>query len=129
MMKVKTIGLTTVVLITVAIISYKTELFAKEQAASHNTIPRILLVAKLSEADETGDSCAQIIHLVRAARERGIAVQELDSGSKSPLLARYHVMIIPTVLIFDRSGKEDLRLEGEGWEVVKKLRAALKQLK
>lgn len=128
-MKVKYIGLTAVVLITVAIISYKTELSAKEQVASHSATPRILLVAKLSEADVPADSCAQIIHLVRAAHDRGIAVQEIDSGDKSPLLARYHVLVIPTVLIFDRSGKEVRRLEGEGWEVVKKLRAALKQLK
>lgn len=128
-MKVKYFGLAAVVLIAAAIIGYKTQLSAKEQVAGSSTTPRVLLVANLSEANESGDSCAEIIHLVRAARDRGIAVQELDAGSKSKLLARYHVLIIPTVLILDRKGKQVVRYEGEGRNVVKNLRAELAGLK
>jgi len=128
-MKVKYFGLPAVVLIAVAIIGYKTQLTAQTQAMSQTKTPRVLLVADLGEANESGDSCAEIIHLVRTTRDRGIAVQELDSSSQSPLLARYHVLIIPTVLIFDGNGNEISRLEGEGANVVKKLRAQLAQLK
>jgi len=128
-MKVKYIGLTAVVLIAAAIIGYKTHLAAAAQSAKHTATPRVLLVANLAEANETGDACAEIIHLVRAARKRGIAVEELDADSKSPLLARYHVLVIPTVLIFDRDGKEVQRLQGEGSDVVQKLRTALARLK
>lgn len=127
-MKTKWIGLGVVVLIAGAIIGYKAYLSPDAQAALAPT-PRVLLVGVLSEANIAGDSCAGIIHLVRAVRDRGIAVQELDAGSNSELLARYHVLIIPTVLIFDRSGKETARYEGEGWETVKALRAELDQLR
>lgn len=127
-MKVKFIGVAAVVLITVAIIGYKTHLSGHGQVVSQDATQRVLLVANLNEADEAGDSCAEIIHLVRAAHKRGIAVQELDSSSKSPLLARYRVLIIPTVLIFDRKGNEISRLEGEGKGVVQKLRTQLARL-
>ena len=64
----------------------------------------MLLVADLSEAD-SADACAEIIHSVRAARERGVQVQELSPDSKSEMLRRYRVLTIPTVLILDRSGQ------------------------
>ena len=128
-MKMKSIGLIAVVLIAAAIIGYKAHLSPEAQAASATAPPRVLLVAELSEANAAGDSCAEIIHLVRAVHDRGIAVQELDSSSKSDLLARYHVLIIPTVLILDRNGKEVARYEGEGREMVKRLRTDLEQLK
>lgn len=128
-MQVKTIGFTAVMLISVAIIGFKASPSATGQTASHSATPRVLLVAELSEADMTGDACAEMIHLVRAARERGIVVQELGAGSKSDLLARYYVRIIPTVLILDVKGKEVVRFEGEGRDVLNKLRTALAQLK
>lgn len=128
-MQVKSIGLVAVVLIAAAIIGYKAHLSPEAQAASPPATPRVLLVADSSEANAAGDSCAEIIHLVRAARTRGIAVQELEPGSKSGLLARYRVLIIPTVLILDPNGKEVSRYEGEGHEMVKKLHANLEQLK
>lgn len=128
-MKIKYIGLTAIVLIAAAIIGYKTHLASATPTANHPATPRVLLVANLAEANETGDACAQMIQLVRAAHDRGVAVEELDASSKSPLLARYQVLIIPTVLIFDRKGKEISRFEGEGGDVVKKLRIALARLK
>jgi len=128
-MRVKYIGLTAIVLITVAIIGYKTHLTTATQTVNHTATPRVLLVANLREANEEGDSCAEIIHLVRATHDRGVAVEEVDSSSKSPLLTRYHVLTIPTVLIFDANGKEISRLEGEGGNVIHKLREELAQLK
>ncbi len=129
-MKVKWIGLIAVTLIAGAIIGSKTQVAPELQATSTAAVlPRVLLVAELSEADTSGDSCAEIIHLVRAAQGRGVAVQELEPGSRSDLLARYHVLAAPTVLILDHNGQEISRYEGEGRDTVNALRAGLAQLK
>jgi hypothetical protein len=114
-MKRKWIGLVAVALVALGIIAYKSHLSRETQstatyamtvpagdAPSQETqsavLPRVLLVADLREADSDGDACAQIIQDVRAARERGIAVQELSPDSPSDLLSRYHVLTVPTVL-------------------------------
>lgn len=129
-MQVKHIGLTATILITVAIIGFKTHQAAATPAVNHHsTTPRVLLFANLAEANDKGDACATMIHLVRAAHARGLAAQEVGANSKSPLLARYHVLVIPTVLFLNRQGQVVSRLEGEGGNVVKKLRAKLAQLK
>lgn len=128
-MKSRWIGLTTVALIAGAIIGYKAHLTPDVQAASTSVPPRVLLLAEPSEANDAGDSCAEIIHLVRAARERGVAVRELEAGSKSNLLARYHMLVVPTVVILDGDGKEVARFEGEGRTTVKAIRAALAALR
>jgi hypothetical protein len=129
LMKGKWIGLAAVLVIAGAIIGYKAHVSPKSQAAASVAgLPRVLLVAELSEADATGDSCAEIIHLVRSARDRGIAVQELEPDSKSDLLTRYHVLTIPTVLIMGGDGKVVSRFEGEGRDTVKAVRAGLEQL-
>ncbi len=127
-MKTNWLGLTAVVLAASAIIAYKTLALPEAQAA--NAVqPRVVVLAEPSEADSAGDSCAEIIYLVRSARDRGIAVQELAPGSKSDLLARYHLLVVPTVLILDANGKEISRYEGEGRDTVKAIRASLDQLK
>jgi hypothetical protein len=128
-MKVKWIGLFGVVLIASTIIGYKVHVSREMGAASATTPPRVLLVADLSEANAAGDSCADIIHLVRAARDRGIPVQELQAGSNPDLLSRYHVLAIPTVLILDHNGKEVARYQGEGRETVEAVRTGLDQLR
>jgi hypothetical protein len=127
-MKVQWVGLGAVMLAASAIIAYKTQVLPQAQAADA-ALPRVLLLAEPSEADNAGDSCAEIIHLVRAARDRGVAVQEFGPASKSELLARYHLVIVPTVLILDSNGKEISRYEGEGRDTVKAVRASLEQLK
>lgn len=126
-MKGKWIGLIAVALIAGSIIAYKSHL-SQESKASTAVPPRVLLVADMSEANSTGDACAEIIHLVRTARDRGIAVQELSPGSRSALLAQYHVLTIPTVLIFDRNGQVVARYEGEGPDTVKAVRLGLEKL-
>jgi hypothetical protein len=127
LMQRKWMGLIGVVLVAGAIIGYKAHVLV-ESKASMNGLPRVLLVAELSEANASGDACAEIIHLVRAARDRGVPVQELKPGSKSELLARYHVLTIPTVLILDKDGNPVSRYEGEGRDTVKAVRAGLEHL-
>lgn len=128
-MKVKWIGLFTVALLAAAIIGYKAKLSPAIQTAAAAPPPRVLLAAPLSEANIPGDGCAVIIHVVRAARQRGIAVQEIDAHSKSELLARYHILAFPTVLIFNKDGKEVARYVGEGPKTIKAVQTAVDQLK
>lgn len=127
-MKVKWLGIFAVLLISGGIIAYKARVTAQPQAAANSELPRVLLVADLKEADSAGDICAQIIHLVREARDRGITVRELEPDSKSELLTRYHVLIIPTVLILDRDGKVVARYEGEGRNTLNAVREGLLKL-
>lgn len=126
LMKGKWIGLVTVALIAVGIIAYKAH--RKQDAAGAPPFPRVLLVADLREADDAGDPCAQIIHDVRAARARGVAVEELSPDSKSELLVRYHVLTAPTVLILDPKGQVVSRYEGEGKQTVAAVHSQLDQL-
>lgn len=127
-MKIQWFGLGAVALAASAIIAYKTQVLPQAQAANEAP-PRVVLLAYPSEADFAGDSCAEIIHLVRATRGRGIAVQELSPDSKSDVFARYHLLIVPTVLILDLNGQEVSRYEGEGRNTVKALRTSLEQLR
>ena len=125
-MKVKWSGIVAVMLVVVGITAYKIHT-KHAPVASENDLPRVLLVADLSEAD-SADACADIIRSVRAAHERGIQVQELSPDSKSEMLRRYHVLTIPTVLIIDRSGQVVSRFEGEDRQTVTAVREQLAQL-
>lgn len=128
-MKVNWIGVAAVLLVAGAIIGYKAHTSAARTHVGKEVLPRVLLVADLSEADAAGDGCAEIIQLVRAARDRGIAVQELEPGSKSDLLTRFRVLTAPTVLILDSSGQVVTRFQGEGRDTVAAIRAGLQQLR
>ena len=125
-MKVNWVGIVTVVFIAITITAYKVHI-KHAIVAGGDGLPRVLLVADLSEAD-SADACAEIIHSVRAARARGIQVQELSPDSKSELLRRYRVLTIPTVLILDHSGEVVSRFEGEDRQTVANLQAGLNQL-
>ena len=125
-MKVNWSGISVVALVVIVITAYK--IHTKHATiAGAKGLPRVLLVADLSEAD-SADACAEIIHSVRAARERGVLVQELSPDSKSEMLNRYRVLTIPTVLILDRSGQVVLRFEGEDRQTVVAVRTQLAQL-
>ena len=123
-MRVKS-GTIVVFLIAAAIVAYRT-------STKHSVLldgkPRIVLVADLGEAD-SADPCTEIIRTVRAARDRGIRVQELNSDSKSDILHRYHVLTIPTVLILDDSGQVVSRFEGEDQDTVVAIRTQVAKLK
>lgn len=125
-MKVNWVGIGAVALIVMAITAYKVHI-KHAIVAGADGLPRVLLVADLSEAD-SAEACAEIIQSVRAARERGVQVQELGPDSKSEMLRRYHVLTIPTVLVLDRGGRVVLRFEGEDRQTVTAVRTQLAQL-
>lgn len=126
-MKAKWIGLIAVAAIAVVIVASRARIGRESPIAA--ATPRVLLVADLSEADEEGDACAQIIQAVRAVRKRGVSVQEFNPDSKSPLIARYRVLTIPTVLVLDEKGEVVSRYEGEDRQILTALRSGLEQLK
>ena len=125
-MTTKWIGLVAVAVIAALIIGYRTQ--HRQERQDGAALLRVLLVADLGEAGSGGDACAQIIHDVRAARARGVTVQELEPNSKSALLTRYHVLTIPTVLILDPKGDVVSRYEGEGRDTVASVRSQLEHL-
>jgi hypothetical protein len=86
--------------------------------------PEIVLVVDPREAGSE-DNCAEIIRLVRAATMRGVAVRELSPESESPLLKRYRVLTVPTVLILDHDGNVMSRYEGEENSTVQEIRNKL----
>jgi hypothetical protein len=125
-MKVKWSGILTVALVVVAIIAYKART-RSARATEENARPSVVLIADLSEAD-SADACAEIIHSVRAAHERGVQVLELSPDSKSEMLRRYHVLTAPTVLVLDDSGAVLKRFEGEDRQTVEAVRTQLAQM-
>ena len=128
-MRIKWIGLLAVVLIAMSIIVVKERTHHTQTVVVHGSqLPTVLLVADLSEANSE-DNCARIIHDVRAAQARGISVEELNPNSPSNLLQRYKVLVIPTVLVLDKSGKVVSRYEGEDGQTTAAVHFALEQLK
>jgi thioredoxin-like negative regulator of GroEL len=129
MTKGKWVGLVAVALTLIAMIAYKARVSPQPTTADAEVLPRVLLVADLSEADAEDDACAEIIRAVRAARARGVTVQELNPDTKSDLLRRYRVLTIPTVLILDPKGEVVSRFEGEGRETVTAVKTQLERLR
>lgn len=121
-----------VVTLAAGIIIYKRERSHKPAVeATQNISPsklEVILVADLSEANEKGDHCAEIIHLVRDAGRRGFKVEEFAPDSDSPLIKQYQVLTIPTVLILDPNGKVVSRYEGESGLTVREIRTRLTAL-
>ncbi len=130
-MKAKWIGLVAVMIVAAGIISLKLDRAPKPAIQATQDVQSskmgILLVANLSEANDKGDNCSVIIHLVSEAGKRGIKVQELSPESQSPLIKRYHVLAIPTVLVL-HNGRVVSRFEGESGSTVEKIRARLATL-
>ena len=86
--------------------------------------PEIVLVVDPREAGSE-DNCAEIIRLVRTAAGRGVPVRELSPESESPLLKRYHVLTVPTLLVLDPDGNVVSRYEGEENSTVQEIRDKL----
>lgn len=97
-------------------------------ADMESSLPAVLLVADLREADSTNDTCARIIQAVRKARSKGVSVTELMPNSDSALLKRHPVVVAPTVLVLDKDGRELNRFEGESVATLDAIRAKLSQL-
>lgn len=88
----------------------------------------MLLFADLSEANETKDACGIIIQTVRSARERGIVVTEYNSGSAPDVRKQHRVVVEPTVIVLDPSGREIARHEGEDAETVSAIRTEIERV-
>ena len=88
----------------------------------------MLLFADLSEANETEDACGIIIQTVRSARERGIVVTEYNSGSAPEVRKQHRVVVEPTVIVLDPTGREIARHEGEDAETVSAIRAEIERV-
>ena len=127
-MKTRWIGVALVAIAAVGIVGYKQHRLRTESGqvaqGPSSEKPEIILVVDLREAGSE-DNCAEIIRLVRAAAGRGVVVQELSPDSASPLLKRYRVLTVPTVLILDRDGNVTSRDEGEENSTVQAIRNKL----
>lgn len=73
---------------------------------------RVVLYADLGEVDET-EGCGAIIRGVREAARLGVATEEIDARNSSDRLARYKLLVAPSVLFLDKAGREVKRYEGE----------------
>ncbi len=127
-MKVRWPGLILVAILVVGILLLKSRTRQNGPSATANGTPAVLLVADLREANEKDDRCAEIIQAVRETSRRGVHVAELSPDSKSDLLHRYHVLTVPTVLLFDETGKEIGRFEGEDAATLKAIKTRLAAL-
>ena len=99
----------------------------EDPGASAHAGPSLLLIADLTEADESC-GCGEIIRMVRGAEGHGIAVREVAPGAAPDLERKYRVTVTPTVLWLDNAGREILRREGESPAVVDSIRADLGRL-
>lgn len=130
-MKTRWAGVALVAIAAIGIVGYKQHRLrtASGQAAQalSSDKPEIVLVVDPREAGSK-DNCAEIIRLVRGATGRGVKVQELSPDSESPVLQRYRVLTVPTVLILDRDGNVISRYEGEESSTVQQIRDRLASL-
>ena len=126
-MKSKWVGFVGVVVLAFGIIGYKQVLSPRRAvgpAGPPSENPRVILVADPREA-ESKCGCGEIIRAVRAARSKGVPVQELPPNSESELLKRYRILTAPAVLFLDAEGSEVARYEGEDGKTVEAIRSRL----
>lgn len=121
-MKGKYVGLFLVVATAAALIAFK--LGANSAASvrpatstSPNGKASVLLVAYAIEAG-SADACGTIFEVVRAAGAKGVSVREMEPNGDAATLQRYHVRVVPTVLVLDATGRETARFEGESQATV-----------
>jgi len=87
----------------------------------------VLLVANLGEADEPC-VCGKMIRSVRAAASHGVKVREVDmrnEAEEAKVARGYRILVAPTVLFLDDTGKEVSRFEGESKETFDGVQATL----
>lgn len=130
-MKTRWAGVALMTIAAIGIVGYKQHRFRTESGGVEQEFssdkPEVVLVVDPREAGSE-DNCAEIIRLVKAASGRGVKVQELAPDSESPLLKRYRVLTIPTVLILDPDGSVVSRYEGEESPTVQEIRERLANL-
>ena len=96
----------------------------KRQAASRSTV---VLFADLREASEI-PGCGEIIKAVRDAATRGILTRELDANHDAKKASGYKLLVAPSVVILDATGKEIGRFEGESRDTIASLAQAINSL-
>jgi hypothetical protein len=119
-MKVRWIGLAIVLAILVGMLVVKAR-WSKNSSQTASIKPQVVLVATPAEAVSI-TRCGEIVQAVRTAAQHGVKVQELTPDSKSELVARYHILQTPTVLVLDTNGAVRSRFEGEAPETLAALR-------
>ncbi len=128
-MKRNLVFMAAILIAAAVLIILKTRLKQSGSNPAHVTArPAVIMVADLREANEPGDNCAEIIHLVREAQKSGVLVSEIMPDSDSPVLRQYRVTVNPTVLILGNDGREISRFEGEETSTVKAIRARLREM-
>ena len=85
---------------------------------------RVVLFADMREADEI-PGCGEIIKAVRDAASRGIATRELDANRDAAKAREYKLFVAPSVLIFDATGQEIGRFQGESKDTIATLTRAI----
>lgn len=102
----------------------------RKPAAAASPAPsqaRLVLYADLSEVDET-EGCGAIIRGVREAARLGVATEEIDARAPSDRLARYKLLVAPSVLFLDDTGHELKRYQGETPDTVREILARIRSL-
>jgi hypothetical protein len=126
-MKKNTLYVIVVVLLAAGLVIFK-QRAAPKITNQEVSLPAVVLIADLREADSPHDTCAEIIRVVREARRRGVRVSELMPNSDSDLLRNHRVVVVPTVLVLDREGRELNRFEGESVATLNAIRTRLGQI-
>lgn len=126
-MKKNTLYVIAVVLLATGLVIFK-QRTARKITNQEVSLPAVVLIADLREADSPNDTCAQIIRVVREARRRGVRVSELMPNSDSLLLRNHRIVVVPTVLVLDREGRELNRFEGESVATLNAIRTRLGQI-
>lgn len=88
---------------------------------------RVVLFVDLGEIC-AGEGCGEIIRTVRDARKRGVFTEEVDARDPGDRAKLYRLLVAPTVVVLDGSGRELKRLEGESTDTVQAIRAELDRL-
>lgn len=72
----------------------------------------VVLFADLGQDKEDICGCGRVIRAARAARARGVHMQEFDTTDAAELAFRYRALVSPTLLVLDENGAEKDRYEG-----------------
>jgi len=130
-MKFRLLGVLCVTCAATAIVAYKRKAarpaVGDQPGGQASDKASVVLVAAFREAG-TADNCAEIIRLVRAARDGGLTVRELTPDDKSEFAKRYRVLVVPRVLILDPGGGVIARFEGGDSKIVEAIRFKLDSL-
>lgn len=127
------IGLVAIALAVAAIVATKqvtrARVAAPSPGATASRVPpaTVLLFADPREAG-TECICGEIFKAVREAASRGLAVREIDPRHEEALARRHHVVVEPTLIVLDASGREVSRHEGESREALAATRSDLARL-